>query len=146
MLSQDIQRSIAAIVVTAKLPQDMPFGTCLIRALHGKAVFDLCHVPARIVAGGMLYRVGKHRRRDTLRFCLPDNTGGFMAGNCAGTSGLKSATISSTSHRVTGWMPSSVHPHRRSGRDRSRSDGMADRTAALHWPDFPTKRKNITQC
>ena len=26
----------------------------------------------------MLYRCGPHRRRDTLRFCLPDNRGGYL--------------------------------------------------------------------
>ena len=26
----------------------------------------------------MLYRCGPHRRRDTLRFCWPDNRGGYL--------------------------------------------------------------------
>lgn len=84
MFPFDILMSIASIVQTFNFTGASAAGRCAVRALLGKAVFDLCHVPARVSGGGMLYRVGKHRRRDTLRFCLPDNSGGFLSGGFYG--------------------------------------------------------------
>jgi hypothetical protein len=38
---------------------------CVLRALHGQTVLRESGLDTRLVEGDMLYRIGKHRRRDT---------------------------------------------------------------------------------
>ena len=60
-------------------------GACLARALIGQAVLDRLGIASELVAGSLLYRVGKHRRRDTWRLALPDiNLGGMFDGYIRG--------------------------------------------------------------
>ena len=74
----DIRIDIAHVVRTFEFT-GTDSGTCLARAALGNATLIECGLTPRLVAGGMLYRVGPHRRRDTIRFCLPDNRGGYLA-------------------------------------------------------------------
>ena len=74
----DIKIDIAHVVRTFEFC-GADWGTCLARAALGNATLIECGLTPRLVAGGMLYRVGPHRRRDTIRFCLPDNRGGYLA-------------------------------------------------------------------
>jgi hypothetical protein len=46
----------------------------------GLAVLDECGIEAAVKAGAMLYRVGSHRKRDTLKYALPNNFGGYYDG------------------------------------------------------------------
>ena len=55
-------------------------GNCAYRAVIGHHVLRRLGLEPRFVVGAMLYRAGKHRRRDTLRFCLPNNLGGYYQG------------------------------------------------------------------
>jgi hypothetical protein len=76
-MPDDLKIDIAHVVRTFCLT-GVDAGTFLARAAIGHAVLHACGLPARLVPGGMLYRCGPHRRRDTLRFCLPDNRGGYL--------------------------------------------------------------------
>jgi hypothetical protein len=49
----------------------------MLRAHIGQIVLDQCGISSELKIGAMLYRVGPHRRRDTLRFCQPNNLGGY---------------------------------------------------------------------
>ena len=78
VVPNDIKFDIASVVRTFEFG-GMDWGTCLARAAVGNTTLIECGLTPRLVAGGMLYRVGPHRRRDTIRFCLPDNRGGYLA-------------------------------------------------------------------
>jgi hypothetical protein len=77
VMPDDLKIDIARVVRTFCFT-GVDAGTCLARAAIGHAVLHACGLPARLIPGGMLYRCGPHRRRDTLRFCLPDNRGGYL--------------------------------------------------------------------
>ena len=62
----------------------LPGGNCMLRARIGHAVLTECGISSRVVCGALLFRVGKHRIRDMLRYCLPDNTGGYYEGYACG--------------------------------------------------------------
>ena len=62
----------------------LPGGNSMLRARIGHAVLTECGISSRVVCGARLYRVGKHRIRDMLRYCLPDNTGGYYEGYACG--------------------------------------------------------------
>jgi hypothetical protein len=72
-----IKIDIAHVVRTFEF-SGADWGTCLARAAVGNATLIECGLTPRLLAGGMLYRVGPRRRRDTIRFCLPDNRGGYL--------------------------------------------------------------------
>jgi hypothetical protein len=74
----DIKFDIARVVRTFDF-SGAEWGACLARAALGNATLIECGLTPRLLAGGMLYRVGPHRRRDTIRFCLPGNHGGYLA-------------------------------------------------------------------
>jgi hypothetical protein len=74
----DIKFDIASVVRTFDF-SGADWGTCLARAALGNATLIECGLTPRLMAGGLLYRVGPHRRRDAIRFCLPDNRGGYLA-------------------------------------------------------------------
>jgi hypothetical protein len=52
-------------------------GTCVPRAMIADSVFRTLGITSRMVAGGLLVRVGYDVDRDTLRFALPNNLGGY---------------------------------------------------------------------
>src|ERR1700733_3226769 len=83
-MPDDIKVSIALIARNFTFTAADSGGTCLARSVIGKAVLDLCGLPARIVSGGMLYRAGSHRVRDTLRFSMDTNQGGYIHGALCG--------------------------------------------------------------
>jgi hypothetical protein len=83
-LPLDIKKSIAQIVRLFELTLTESGGSCLARAAIGHAVLECCGIASQLVAGSMLYRCGPHRYRDTLRFCLPDNRGGYFDGYLTG--------------------------------------------------------------
>jgi hypothetical protein len=74
----DIKFDIASVVRTFDF-SGADWGTCFARAALGNATLVECGLTPRLMAGGLLYRVGPHGRRDTIRFCLPDNRGGYLA-------------------------------------------------------------------
>ena len=61
-------------------------GVCVARALIGQQVFDALGIDTTLVFGSMLFRCGKHRTRDTLRFADHQNVGRVlsdcMIGHC----------------------------------------------------------------
>lgn len=80
----DIKLDIANVVKTFEFSGWEVGGCCVPRAVIGSAVLHACGLPSRMVVGAMLYRAGLHRRRDTIRFCLPDNRGGYFGGYMIG--------------------------------------------------------------
>ena len=84
LISPDLMEDIADCVRMFQVNGGEPGGNCVPRALIGQIVLRECGLNSRLVAGGMLYRVGKHRRRDTLRFCLPNNKGGYLGAHLIG--------------------------------------------------------------
>jgi len=82
-LPDDIKISIADIVRHFEFTvQDC--GSCVARALIGDATFRTCGLSSRVVAGGMLYRAGHDPMRDTIRFCLMNQMGGYLHGKLVG--------------------------------------------------------------
>jgi hypothetical protein len=83
VIPTEIKIDIAHVVRTFEFGAT-DWGTCLARAALGNATLVACGLTPRLVAGGMLYTVGPHRRRDTIRFCLPNNRGGYLPMNSTG--------------------------------------------------------------
>jgi hypothetical protein len=83
-VSDDLKHYIADIVCMFGFVDGRAGGNCMARALLGHAVLTECGISSSVVCGALLYRVGKHRMRDTLRFSLPDNTGGYYCGHLIG--------------------------------------------------------------
>jgi hypothetical protein len=77
MITQELRHDIADIVRLFEFRGGLPGGNCIPRAVIGHAVMRECGLESHLVAGALLYRVGKHRQRDTLRFCLENNLGGY---------------------------------------------------------------------
>jgi hypothetical protein len=88
IVPDDLNCDIAGVVrafESANIADDnLPDGNCMLRARIGHAVLTECGILSRVACGSLLYRVGKHRTRDRLRFCLPDNTGGYYEGYACG--------------------------------------------------------------
>jgi hypothetical protein len=82
-LDESIKTDIAGIVSMFRFAE-VPGGSCVPRACLGQAVLAACGIRSRLVAGGMLFRAGPHPIRDTLRFALPNNRGGFYQGAVIG--------------------------------------------------------------
>jgi hypothetical protein len=78
-LDDSIKTDIAGIVGMFWFAE-VPAGNCVPRACVGKAVLAACGIQSRLVAGSMLLRAGPLPVRDTLRFALPNNRGGFYQG------------------------------------------------------------------
>jgi hypothetical protein len=84
LIPDDIKREIASMARGFEFYNGAPGGNCIVRAIVGHAVLLACHLPSKLTAGAMLYRAGPHPDRDTMRFCLPDNTGGYLGGLLVG--------------------------------------------------------------
>jgi hypothetical protein len=87
-LPDDIKSDIAGIVAMFWF-HETGGGNCIPRAIIGDAVLQACGLPSRLTEGGMLYRAGADPRRDTLRFCLPNNLGGLYQGCVVGHAWLE---------------------------------------------------------
>ena len=79
-LPGDLQRDIAQSVRSVELRlldegtmQRIVGGLCAPRAIVGARLLQLLKLPAKIMLGGMIYRVGPDPVRDTVPFCGPDN-------------------------------------------------------------------------
>jgi hypothetical protein len=78
-IPDDVKVDIARIV--RRFEFDMPGeGSCFWRARTGLLVLEECGIEAEMKAGGMLIRVGPHRQRDTMRYALHNNFGGYYNG------------------------------------------------------------------
>jgi hypothetical protein len=78
-LDDAIKTDIAGTVGMFCFPETVG-GSCVPRAIITHSVLLACGIPSRLVPGGMLFRAGPHPIRDTLRFSLPNNKGGFYGG------------------------------------------------------------------
>jgi len=68
IVTPDIILEIAKLVHAVKFNA---LGACLWRAHVGQMVLGDCGIESNIVAGSMLFRVGPHRLRDTVRYAMP---------------------------------------------------------------------------
>ncbi len=82
-LGDDIKTDIASTVTMFRFTEDEG-GNCVPRAMIAHAVLLACGLPSRVVPGSMIFRAGPHPIRDTLRFSLPNNKGGFFQGALVG--------------------------------------------------------------
>jgi len=79
LIPDDVKIDIAGIV--RRFDFDLPGqGDCVWRARMGLLVLNECGIDAEIKAGAMLVRVGPHRKRDTVRYALHNNLGGYYDG------------------------------------------------------------------
>jgi hypothetical protein len=72
-LPGDIKADIAEVVRSIELEEGHK-GECLFRAAAGFYALALSGIPARVVLGGLLYRVGPDEH-DLLAFCGPNSAG-----------------------------------------------------------------------
>ena len=112
----------------------LPGGNCMLRARIGHAVLTECGISSRVVCGALLYRVGKHRIRDMLRYCLPDNTGGYYEGYACGHLWIEvDDDIVDFLLRPLGRRGAdAVRDHHRSGRWQTGAGGVECRAAGIH--------------
>jgi hypothetical protein len=84
ILKVDIKnkQAIAALIRSFRFDDS---GMCMLRARIGQVVLGQLGIDSKLTAGSMLFRCGKHRVRDTLRFAAHGpNLGGYEEGYLAG--------------------------------------------------------------